>query len=210
MCVISSRVDDTVQRCCISKLLFRCIVGRKHNVISGCTDRFGEHQLLSWKNSRSHSRILLKIWIRNGFGVALTAKYSLYPLFHAKASLKLSHFRGCLFHRKDGTVSEILLQFPEVYRKSQMVFIHRYCSFPVHLHEHLQEYAADRFLFISATLARCSVRQQYVKKIIRKPLFVNTCMHALFELFQSLFTDICKEIFYPMFLSTRLLYCKIA
>ena len=39
------QVDDTVQRCCISKLLFRCIVGRKHNVISGCTDRFGEHQL---------------------------------------------------------------------------------------------------------------------------------------------------------------------
>ena len=91
----------------------------------------------------------LKIWIRNGFGVALTAKYSLYPLFHAKASFKAFAFSRMPFHRKDGMVSEILLQFSEVYRKSQMVFYSSVRSFPVHLHEHLQNMLlTDSFLYL--------------------------------------------------------------
>ena len=48
-----------------------------------------------------------------------------------------------------GNWSEILLQFSEVYRKSQMVFYSSVRSFPVHLHEHLQNMLlTDSFLYL--------------------------------------------------------------
>ena len=63
------------------------------NIISCPTAPIASESINSVYEEQSHPHpYSLKIWIKNGFGVALTAKYSLYPGFHANASFNAFAF----------------------------------------------------------------------------------------------------------------------
>jgi hypothetical protein len=70
-------------------------VSLEENIMSPFLQPIALESISSVMDEQSHPQpYSCRILIRNGFGVAFTAKNSLKPLFHAKAS-----FKACAFSR---------------------------------------------------------------------------------------------------------------
>lgn len=88
-------------------------VSLEENIMSPFLHPIALESISSVMDEQSHPQpYSCRILIRNGFGVAFTAKNSLKPLFHAKASFKPVHFPGCPSHHKDEMGWDIFRQFP--------------------------------------------------------------------------------------------------
>ena len=94
------QVDDGSQLFRIAKFLRGRIVGG--NMMSEPEKPHALDIISSVMEEQSHPQpYSCRILIRNGFGVAFTAKNSLKPLFHAKASFNACAFSRIPSHHKD-------------------------------------------------------------------------------------------------------------
>lgn len=89
------KIDNSTNLICIFKLFIRSVVGGKHNV--SFLHPIALESINSVMDEQSHPQpYSCRILIRNRFRVAFTAKNSLKPLFHAKASFKACAFSDTL------------------------------------------------------------------------------------------------------------------